>query len=77
MLQKHSSKITPAVMTSPWVIFEDQQRAGQFTILRCCSVITPITALMFAGHLGSQIQIVQLNQVFISQIFPSSSFILL
>nr|CAH0102024.1 unnamed protein product [Daphnia galeata] len=62
LLQKHSSKISSTVLTSPWVIFEDQQRAGQFTILRCCSVITPITALLFAGHLGSQIQIVQLNQ---------------
>ena len=51
------------ILTSPWVVFEDQQRAGQFTILRCCTVITPITALLFAGHMGSQIQIIQLNQV--------------
>jgi hypothetical protein len=35
-------------------------------VLRCCSVVTPITALLFAGHLGSEIQAVQLNQVFIS-----------
>lgn len=35
-------------------------------MLRCCSVVTPITALLFAGHLGSEIQTVQLNQVFIS-----------
>lgn len=47
----------------PWVVFDDQQRAGQFAILHCSTAITPVTALLFAGNLATPIQTVEINQV--------------
>jgi len=59
--QNQSGK--PATPMNPWVVFGDQQRAGQYTILKCCTAITPITAMLFAGHWASPIQMLQLSQV--------------
>ena len=60
---KNSARLPNAPLNNPWVMFGEKQRAGQFNILNCCSIITPITALLFAGHATSAIQIIQLNSV--------------
>ena len=42
---------------NPWLIFEEKRKVGYFPVVRCCSVIAPVTALLFAGHSGRPLQI--------------------
>lgn len=47
----------------PWVVYEDEQRVGQFMILRCCTAVTPVTLLTFAGHSNTALEVSSLQPV--------------
>ncbi len=50
--------IRAGLMTCPWIMYQDVEKFGGTSILRCCTVITPATALLFSGH--SKLPTVQL-----------------
>ena len=71
-IQLKQLKFRASLLSSPWVVYEDVEKHGISGILRCNTTVTPITALIFAGHHKMpSVQLCRLEQV-ISAVLQSS-----
>ena len=48
--EQSRTKFRAGLLNCPWLIYQDQEKNGESSILRCSSIITPVTALLCSGH---------------------------
>jgi len=58
------------LLNIPWLIYQNQEKKGESSILRCSSIITPVTALLCSGQANlPTVQLAAVDKVNIPDFF--------